>query len=130
VSEEVASELEAEFAARVQAQESPVLDEEWDLLRVYWQVAENVGDYVGPALTRPDEIRAVIRTARSVARSQSFDSRTVREEERLAWDLLVRVAGGEDKLVAAIARLREADGDTPLIQLADRYAGGWRPKDF
>jgi len=131
VSEQVASDLEAEFAARVQAGESPVLEDEWDLLRVYWQVAEHLGeDYVAPALTQPDEVRALIRTARSVARSQSFDSRTVREEEHLAWEPLVRVAGGKDQLLAAIERLREADGDTPLIQLADRYSGGWRPKDF
>ena len=131
VSEQVASELETEFAARVQAGQSPVLDQEWDLLRVYWQVAEHLGeDYVAPALTEPDEVRALIRTARSVARSQSFDSRKVREEEHLAWDPLIRVAGDKDKLLSAIKRLRDADGDTPLIQLANRYAAGWRPKDF
>ena len=128
ISEELAAELEAEFVARVQERPSPVPTEEWDLLRVYWQVAEKLGEeYQAPSLVDPDEIRSLIFSGRSVARSQSFDSRTVREEEQLWWDGLVRVAGGEEQVVAAIARLREADGDTALVQLAERYAGGWRP---
>ena len=128
ISEELAAELEAEFVARVQESPSPVPTEEWDLLRVYWQVAEKLGEeYQAPNLVDPDEIRSLIVSGRSVARSQSFDSRTVREEEQLWWDGLVRVAGGAQHLIAAIARLREADGDTPLVQLAERYAGGWRP---
>lgn len=57
-------------------------------------------------------------------------SRHVREEDRLAWDGLVRVAGGEDKLADAVRRLRESDGASPLVLLAEKYEAGWRPEEF
>ncbi|WP_166875026.1 P-loop NTPase fold protein [Salinibacterium sp. ZJ450] len=130
VSEEAATELESNLIARVLREHSPVPQDEWALLHVYHLVAEHEGDaYVPPSFSDPVEIRALIQSARSVARSQSIDSRTVREEERLVWDSLLRVVGGEEALNSAIVLLRQSDGDVPLVQLAEKYAGGWRPKE-
>lgn len=125
------SELDDAFLQQVMSVSPPAPRSEWNLLRVYWLVAERQGeDYAPPALSEPTEIRALLESATSVARSQSGDTRHVREEDRLAWDGLVRVAGGEEQLADAIRRLREVDGDTDLVLLAERYAEGWRPEDF
>ncbi|GAA4345536.1 KAP family P-loop NTPase fold protein [Microbacterium rhizosphaerae] len=129
ISESAATALEADLASRVLADQSPVPNEEWDLLRTYSLIAEDTGDaFVPPRFTSPDEIRSLLKSARTVSRSQSFDSRAVHEEERLWWDDLIRVVGGEDQLIAAIAVLRKCDGDTSLVQLAGKYANGWRPR--
>lgn len=131
ISKEFTAALDQELAQRVRAAASPVLEEEWGLLRVLWFVSELDGEaYVSPTLTDPTETRALIRSAWSVARAQSMGSRHVREEDRLAWDGLLRVAGGEERLVDAIRRLRETDGPSALVLLAEKYAGGWRPEEF
>lgn len=131
VSEEFASRLESQFVDRVLAGHSPIPNQEWGLFRVYWLIADRMGDnYVAPEFTDPDEIRALVKSGRSVARAQSFDSSTVREEERLAWDGLVRILGGDHKLAVAIEALRAHDGESTLVQLADRYKSGWRPERF
>lgn len=128
VSEKTAHELDQDFVDRVEQQHSLVPKEEWDLLRVYWTVAEARGeDYVPPKFTDPDEIRSLLTSGRSASRSQSSGSRTVKEEAHLWWDALTQVFGEDETLTAAIKVLRDADGDTPLVQLAEKYLSGWRP---
>lgn len=131
VSEEVAADIEAEFARQVmEIQHSPVVHAEWNLTRVYWQAAETLkDDYVAPVFENPDEIRALLTSAQSTSRRQSLDSRSIREEPRLWWDGLVQVFGGEEALASAIARLRARDGSSDLVELGERYIGGWRPSD-
>lgn len=128
VSEACASELEEEFANRVQTDGSTVPDEEWDLLRVYWRLAERLAESYIPPTFSPAETRALIKSGRTVAQSQSMDTRIVREEEHLWWDGLIKVFGGEESLVTSIDALRDVDGDTPLVHLAEKYKAGWRPK--
>jgi predicted KAP-like P-loop ATPase len=131
ISSEYTTELDEEFIRRVSTTASATPENEWNLFRVYWLVAEHEGDrYIPPALTNAAEMRALLQSAWSVSRAQSDGSRHVREEERLAWDGLVRVAGGEVELAAVIRRLRESDGDSSLVLLAEKYAGGWRPAEF
>lgn len=38
------------------------------------------------------------------------------------------IYGGEANLREAVEALREEDGDTELVLLASKYAGGWRPE--
>lgn len=131
ISAECTAELDDELMRRVRTTESPAPEREWGLFRVLWFVAERDGDeYVPPPLNDAVNIRALLQSARSVARAQSMGSRHVREEDRLAWDGLVRVAGGEGKLAEAVLRLRGSDGASPLVLLAEAYAAGWRPEEF
>jgi predicted KAP-like P-loop ATPase len=130
ISSGCAAELEDELIRWVETGPSSVPEREWNLLRVYWMVSEREGDrYVSPPLRDANEIRALIRSARSVSRAQAEGSRHVEQEERLAWDGLVRVVGGEDNLAQAARRLRETDGDSTLVLLVEKYLGGWRPKE-
>ncbi|MGN8551134.1 UNVERIFIED_CONTAM: P-loop NTPase fold protein [Microbacterium sp. SLM126] len=131
IPEEAAVELEKRWAQSVVSASSFDPSTEWNLLRVYWRAAEVQGDgYVAPQLEDPDSIRALLTSARTFARSQSFGSSEVRQEPRLVWDGLIRVLGGEQPLTEAIARLRDADGETSLVLLAERYQSGWRPEEF
>lgn len=131
IPEEAAVELENEWAASVVNARSFDPWAEWNLLRVFWRAAEVQGeDYIAPQLEDPDSIRALLTSARTFARSQSLGSSHVRLEERLVWDGLIRVLGGEQPLREAVARLRDADGETPLVLLAERYLSGWRPEEF
>ena len=131
ISVEAAQEIENDFVERVSSSPLSAPNAEWNLLRVLWSVVELRGDgYIAPQLEDPDSIRALLQSSRTVARSQSWDSHVVHEEPRLAWDALTRVVGGEHALHEAIERLREADGETPLVTLVTKYAVGWRPEEF
>ncbi|MDN4489676.1 P-loop NTPase fold protein [Demequina sp. SYSU T00068] len=129
VSEEFAERLEAEFFGRVSAARSSVPSEEWDLLRVYWSLKQ-YGDDSDEVLTftNVDEIRSLFLSARSVAQSQSFGSRNLRQEEHLSWDALLEVLGDEDALRSARDTLQSVDGGSSLVLLVDKYLEGWRPE--
>ncbi|MFG2902067.1 P-loop NTPase fold protein [Streptomyces zaomyceticus] len=85
-----------------------------------------------------DEVTArLLETALSVSQSNSMGSVVVRSEDRLAWDPLVSVYGGEARLAEAVQSLRDSmDGQqvTERLQRAlvvyDRYNSGWRPPAF
>ncbi|MGQ2914560.1 KAP family P-loop NTPase fold protein [Microbacterium aurantiacum] len=128
VGKEMAEALNQEFIDRVEGKHSPVPSEEWDLARVYWTIVEAKGDeYIPIELADPDEIRAFLTSARSVSRAQTSGSYVVTEEAHLWWDALVQISGGEQELAQAVRVLRETDGETALVELAEKYLGGWRP---
>ena len=128
ISASCTEELEALLVSQVETTASTAPAREWDLLALYWLVAERKGEeYVPPGLADVATVRALLESSQSVARRHSEGSRLVREERRLAWDGLERVTGGAEKLAAHVSRLREADGETELVQLAERYVAGWRP---
>lgn len=128
VSRELAETLNQEFVDRVEGEHSPVPSEEWDLARVYWTIVETKADkYIPVTFTDPTEVRALLTSARSVSRAQTSGSNAVTEKAHLWWDALVRIVGGEDELAQAVRILREADGETALVELAEKYLGGWRP---
>ena len=88
-----------------------------------------------PDLVVPDSpavTQALLKAARGEVRSQSMGSRAVRRKPRLAWDALIEVFGDEATLRHRIEELKASEpndvGD--LIDLADKYLSGWRPKDF
>ncbi|WP_081317414.1 KAP family P-loop NTPase fold protein [Microbacterium testaceum] len=131
ISAERTAELDDDLIRRVRTTASLAPEREWGLFRVFWFVAEREGDeYVPPPLSEAVQIRALLQSAWSVARAQSMGSRHVKEEDRLAWGGLVKVAGGEDQLAEAVLRLRESDGPSPLVLLAEAYVAGWRPDEF
>ncbi|CAB4861610.1 unannotated protein [freshwater metagenome] len=128
VSESFAASLELAFARQVQARHSPVPQQEWDLLRTYWFVSETLGtSFKRPIFKNVDEIRAIFKSGRSVSRSQSFDSRSVKTEEHLWWDALMKVIGSEAAIKKAAVALRLHDGESDLVLLIEKYLSGWRP---
>ena len=129
VSEDFATEIEAKFIKDLQANRPTDLSGEWSLLAVYWYYMDKKGDDYNPfTFTNPDEIRKIFETAKSTMRSQSANSRHVRTEEHLSWDVLVKLFGDEDALKTAQAILKKKDGETPIVQLVERYINGWRPE--
>jgi hypothetical protein len=75
---------------------------------------------------------ALLKSARSEALSQSIGSSAVRRSARLAWDSLIKLYGDEDTLQERIETLKatQPEGVDELLQLTDKYLGGWRPGDF
>lgn len=75
---------------------------------------------------------ALLRAAKNEVRSQSMESRSVRRSPRLAWDTLVGLYGDEKTLKERIKALKAEDlaDDKDLLELADKYGGGWRPEEF
>ncbi|WP_336640891.1 KAP family P-loop NTPase fold protein [Microbacterium sp. USHLN272] len=131
ISAECVEDLTAQLVDQAEAGPSRAPEREWNLLTVYLVVADFRGEaYVPPSLPEVADVRALLQSSRSVSRAQSEGSRHVREEPRLAWDALVRVAGGAEKLAVQVGRLREADGDTELVELAEKYLSGWRPERY
>jgi hypothetical protein len=134
VSEPAAAQLEADWREEVRAATAADFVAEPDLLRVLIFARRDVsGDE--PALELPDDpdvTRQLLLAARSDTRSQAMDSRAVTRSPRLAWDVLIEVVGGEEQLKNRLEALKAAgvmDDDSDLIELADRYAAGWRPDE-
>jgi hypothetical protein len=74
---------------------------------------------------------AILRAARTEVRSQDIGNRSIRRSPRLAWDALIDIYGGEAVLKERIDELRATlpEGNDDLIQLVDKYLGGWRSDD-
>jgi hypothetical protein len=133
VSEQAAADLEREWREEVRATSGPELARETDLLRVLLRTKKDARTDE-PTLQIPDtpEVTlAILRSAKTETRSQSVDSRAVRREPELAWKSLIELFGDEATIEQRVGLLKqsnpEAAGD--LLELADRYLGGWKPDD-
>lgn len=134
VSESAAKTFEKEWRSEVRAANADTLAEEKGLLYALL-FAKRETDAIEPPIEIADAPRltlALLQSARSDVRSQSMGSRNIRLSPRLAWDILIELYGDEGILRERIEMLKasqlEDTGD--LLQLADKYLGGWRPKDF
>jgi predicted KAP-like P-loop ATPase len=130
VSEAFAQQLQDEFVNRLQRTPPAEPEREWDAWRIYDAVRD--ANDVAPltAAMDPVLIRSVLRSARSTARSQSMNSRKVETEVRLSWGLVVGLFGSEDSVKMAVASVRKELGNDDVLDLADKYLGGWRPERF
>jgi predicted KAP-like P-loop ATPase len=130
-----AARLEAEWRARVREAPPEVLVREHALapaLLVARTDAASAGENEIVVDASPEVTLAVLRTSLTYIRSQSANSRAVRRSPRLPWNSLSDLYGGEDILVARVNALRDAGlpGAGEVLELAERYATGWRPSDF
>jgi predicted KAP-like P-loop ATPase len=130
VSEPFAQQLETGFAERVQKAPPANPSREWDAWRIYDAIKDATGKAPLSPSGDPVLLRAVLRSVRTTSRSQSDGSRQVRTEDRLAWDLLVGLFATEDVVREAVGNVRKTLGDEEVLELADRYLSGWRPKEF
>lgn len=130
----VATGFERDWREEVRNASLQQLVKEHDLLRVLLIAKRGVEPSESPITmpVSPELTAALLRAGRSDMRSQAVDSRAVHREGRLAWDALIEIFGDEATLATQVAELRHSavETDETLLQLAERYAGGWRPPDF
>ena len=134
VSEPVASQLEQDWRAEVRSATVDALAEECDLFRVLLCAKRDAAP-AEPPLDIADSPRvtlALLQSARSEVRSYAMGSRAVRRSLRLAWNVLIELYGNENILRERIEHLKatQPEGVDELLQLADKYLGGWRPGDL
>jgi predicted KAP-like P-loop ATPase len=134
VSEMAAADFEKAWRSEVRATPIHDLAKEPDLLRVLL-ITKRDGHEPEPALKIPDAPEltlAILRAARSEVRSQTVGSRAVHRSPRLGWDALVELYDNEDTLKKRIERLMATrpKGADDLLELAEKYRGGWRPSKF
>ncbi|MDE0529563.1 MAG: P-loop NTPase fold protein [Truepera sp.] len=105
--------------------------------RLFWLLFryKKEADPTEPLFEIPDSpgvTLALLQSARSEARSQSYGSRFVDRSPRLAWDGLIEMYGDESTLRERTEALRAArlEGSDELLQLANKYLEGWRPRDM
>lgn len=133
VSEDAAAAFEAEWRSEVRNASPALLARDHDLVRVLLfakrEAAEGEEDLVIPA--DPEVTLAVLKGARSEARSQYLGTRSVQREFRLSWDILVDLYGNESNLLARIEELKASDieVEADLLELVQKYIDGWRHED-
>lgn len=134
VPEVIAKDFERTWRSEFRGLSVDALASEVELLRSFL-VANREVESDEPAAVVPADVRitrALLLSARSESRSQVMGSRAVTKSARLAWEVLVDIYGTEGVLRQRLDELRAASFEncSELIQLADRYLGGWRPKDY
>jgi KAP-like P-loop domain-containing protein len=134
VSEMAAAEFEKAWRAEVRSASLDDLAKESDLARVFLVAKREAEPSEGPLNIgdTPQLTLGLLRSARSDMLSQPMGSRAVRRFPRLAWDVLIELYGDEAILRERIEGLKATRPDCvdELIELADKYLGGWRPKNF
>lgn len=134
VSEVAAKRFEEEWRSKVRSAPIDSLVKEKQLLKILL-LAKREASPKEPPLDIPDSpsmTLALLRSARSEVLSQSIGSHAIRRSPRLAWDALVELYGGEEILRERAEKLKTTnpEGVGDLLQLVDKYLGGWRPDDF
>lgn len=134
VSENLAKTIEKERRDEIRAATPEELANETSLLRIFLFI-QKTSEPDEPELIIPNSslvTHALLKSARSEVRSQSWDSRAVQRYPRLAWDILVSLYGDEDILRARIEDLKASTAEeaSDLLELTDKYLSGWRPNEF
>ena len=130
VSEHMASEFEKAWREEVRSASVDDLADEYELLWVFLYTKQTA-DPSESSLnidSSPKLTLALLRAARSETLSQAMGSWAVQRSPRLAWDDLIELYGDQAKLKERIENLKVAklDGADELLELADKYLGGWR----
>jgi hypothetical protein len=134
VPKEVAEDFESAWREEVRKADISDLIRDPDLLRVLIFASERASGEE-PSLEIPSEpevTAAVLRASRTEVRGQTMGTRAVRRSPRLAWEVLAKLYGDEETLKRRLTELKASrvEVDPELMELAERYAGGWRPTDF
>lgn len=134
VSEEFAASIERELRDQVRAASPAILAQERGVIGLLTYVRRQSDD-PEPLFEVPDSTDldlALLKSARSDSVLYTSGSRAPTLSPRLAWEALIDLYGNEDTLLARIASLASAgvEQEDELLDLAAKYAEGWRPKDF
>ncbi|GHS88092.1 hypothetical protein FACS189487_05570 [Campylobacterota bacterium] len=134
VPEEVAKKFERTWRSEFRGLSVDALACESKLLYSFL-IANQEAEANEPAAVAPADARITWRlllSARSESCDQTARSHAVTKSAYLAWDALINICGTEEILRQRIDELRAANFEDcdELLQLADRYLGGWRPERF
>ena len=134
VSEAAACQLKKDWRGEVRSATIDSLAAENDLLWTLSVLKQDSGSGEPPfeVPDSPSVTRALLRSAHTVIRSQALGSHAVHMSPRLRWDVLVDLYGSENMLREGIEKLKatQPEGLDKILELADKYLGGWRPSDF
>jgi hypothetical protein len=136
IGKEDADALESALREQVATAEVAALAAERDLLRLLWWSTHADDGQPTPTVdvSAPELRTALLVAALTEVRSQTMGTRAVRREERLAWDALTEVLGGEDPVRQTVEYVHATGTDdarlASAVDLAERYLAGWRPKEF
>ena len=133
VSEQVASEFEKAWREEVRSASVDDLANEHDLLQIFLCPKRGAVDASESPINidnSPKLTLSLLSAARSETLRQAMGSRAVLRSPRLAWDELVEIYGDEATLRKRIESLKNANlkGSDELIELADKYLGGYRDR--
>jgi hypothetical protein len=134
VSEPVARQMEQSLRADVRSASVDALAGEDKLLYILL-LTKRDAELTEPTLKiadLPQMTLALLKSARTEVLSQAMGSWAVRRSARLAWDALIELYGNENILRKRIENLKDTqpEGVDELLDLAYKYLGGWRPRDF
>ncbi len=134
VSEAMAKSFEKEWRADVRAASEEFLTHEPDLLFTFLITKRDTepGEAALIIPNSPGVTHAVLSSARTETRSQSYGSRAVSRTPCLSWESLIDVYGDESTLRDRIQALKVSQPENmgDLISLADKYLTGYRPNAF
>ena len=116
---------------RLAAVNDLVDEDEHDLLGVLLRTKRATNEAPFDIDSSPTLTLRVLRTAQKEKWVPEKGNRTVQRSLRLAWDDLIELYGDQETLKERVDSLRGAnlDGSDDLIELADKYLGGYRDDD-
>lgn len=130
----VAAELQQAWRVSLMSADADVLASEPELLRSLLVLSQGATTEEPPFLVPPDPriTHSMLLSGYSEALSQSMGNRAISRSPRLAWKVLTDLYGNEDVLRTRIEELKISDQtiSPDLLQLAEKYLSGWRPKEF
>lgn len=138
ISTEAASGHERALVDEILQTPADILSKERDLLRLcHW--VERFGtpeatQHLRGLLQQNEVLVQILASGLTETRSQTIGDVAVRRSNRLPWDLLERIFGAEELRIAVQAidegtLSGNTDRDRTAVQLAKRYASGWRPSE-
>lgn len=133
VSEAAAAEFERAWRDEVRATSTNKLVKEYNLLWLLLETQREAGPSEPTIVIdeAPPVTKSILRAARGEVRSQTLGSRAMTRSPRLAWDALIELYGDERTLRNRIESLKltGVEDAKDLLELAEKYLGGWRPSD-
>ncbi|WP_105970424.1 KAP family P-loop NTPase fold protein [Streptomyces geranii] len=140
ITPELEAELRADLQEYLKSAPADALQTERELLLTVVQAIDcdaESGELAIASADSPNVTARLLETALSPSKRNTLGSVVVNSEDRLAWEPLISVYGGESRLSSAVDQLKESIGNQEVsvrLQRAlatfDLYATGWRPSDF
>lgn len=127
VSTVFAQQMRTKFIQKLQDTPPSTPSREWCAGRIYHAVQKETGKTPLRPSDDPALLQAVFYSLKSTGVSQDFPVTSI---DYLNWDIIVQLFGSERKVRTALFNIREKLGDHEVLQLVDRYLGGWRPEFF
>ena len=134
VSEQMAAEVEKAWREKVRSASVDDLVNEHDLLEILLHTKRTTGPSENSLnIENSSKLTlSLLRSAQDKSQVQEMGSQATQHSPSFAWDKLIELYGDKATLKERIESLRVAnlDGSDELIELADKYLGGYRDVDL